>query len=102
MPEELGSASALCDLCGREVVSNREEHYRGHLENAKAYIDLVERRGDDPSASEGAEGSISEWTVPGGRNISFGKIYLGSRSMPSRNSIDRSTGWANERGLAAC
>ena len=50
-------SAANCDLCGREVVSNREEHYRGHLENAKAYIDLVERRGDDPSASETAR----EW-----------------------------------------
>jgi hypothetical protein len=33
------------------------EHYPGHLENARAYIDLIERRGGDPSWSARA----NEW-----------------------------------------
>jgi hypothetical protein len=45
------SAAALCGLCGREIVENRAEHYRRHLENAQAYLQLVEGRGGDPSWS---------------------------------------------------
>jgi hypothetical protein len=51
------SAATSCDLCGREIVADRVEHYRGHLENARAYIELVEKRGGDPSAPETAR----EW-----------------------------------------
>jgi hypothetical protein len=50
-------ASVICALCGREVVPNTGEHYRGHLENARAYLELVESRGGDPSWSATAR----EW-----------------------------------------
>jgi hypothetical protein len=43
------SAAATCELCGREIVSNRAEHYRGHLEHALWYLELAEGRGGDPS-----------------------------------------------------
>ena len=56
MPEEPASA-ATCELCGREIVAERAEHYRGHLENAQAYLDLLKRRGGDPSWSATAR----EW-----------------------------------------
>jgi hypothetical protein len=51
------SAAASCDLCGREIAANRAEHYRRHLENARAYLELVERGGGDPSWSTTAR----EW-----------------------------------------
>jgi hypothetical protein len=50
-PRMQSSASATCDLCGREIVADRAEHYRGHLENALAYLRHVERRGGDQSWS---------------------------------------------------
>ena len=51
------SAAALCDLCGREIVTDRAEHYRGHLENARAHLQLVEKGGGDSSWSATAR----EW-----------------------------------------
>jgi hypothetical protein len=51
-----GSATAG-ELCGREIVSDRADHYRSHLENAQAYLDLLEKRGGDPSWSATAR----EW-----------------------------------------
>ena len=51
------AAATACDLCGREIVADRAEHYGGHLENARAYLDLLKRRGGDPSWSATAR----EW-----------------------------------------
>jgi hypothetical protein len=35
-PRMQSAASATCELCGREIVADRAEHYRRHLENAQA------------------------------------------------------------------
>jgi hypothetical protein len=51
------SAAATCDLCGREIVADRAKHYRGHLEHAQGYLELVETRGGDQSWSATAR----EW-----------------------------------------
>ncbi len=37
------AAAATCELCGRKIVTDRAEHYRGHPENARAYLELVEK-----------------------------------------------------------
>jgi hypothetical protein len=53
------SATALCELCGREIVADRAEHYRVHLEHALGYLELADKRkrGGDPSWSATAR----EW-----------------------------------------
>jgi hypothetical protein len=55
------SAASACQLCGRGIVADRAEHYRGHLENARAYLELVEKQGGDPSWSATAR----EWIARG-------------------------------------
>ena len=50
--------SVICDLCGREIVADRAEHYCGHLENARTYLELVEKLGSDPSWSATARDRI--------------------------------------------
>jgi hypothetical protein len=54
---QLSSAAVICELCGREIVANPAEHYRGHLDHARAYLQLVESRGGNPSWSATAR----EW-----------------------------------------
>jgi hypothetical protein len=51
--------AAICELCGRENVANRADHYQAHLEHARVYLQLVEKRkrGGDPSWSATAR----EW-----------------------------------------
>ena len=51
------SAAAVCPLCGREIKADQAEHYRGHLENARTYLELVQRGGGDGSWSATAH----EW-----------------------------------------
>jgi hypothetical protein len=62
-PMHPASAAAICDPCGREIAADRAEHYRGHLENAQAYLELVEKRGGDSSWSATAR----EWIERCGR-----------------------------------
>jgi hypothetical protein len=50
-------SGAICGFCGGEIVADRAEHYRGHLENARAYLELVEKSSGDPSWSATAR----EW-----------------------------------------
>jgi hypothetical protein len=79
---KLDSAATTCEICGREIVANRAEHFGGHLENART----------SSSSSKGAaDGELRRIALPEGeicrhriRSMKSGRSSTSRVGIPAR------------------